>query len=420
MVTPAYAALWVFIFSVPWDRIIVLPGMSIISRSAGALAMASALLAVVVTGKVRRWHLLHVAALLFVAWAGFDLLVVKVTGLPAKYWTYVQLLAMMWIVWELAPTQRRQFGLLTAYIFGAYVAAFATLLFGKSQGLNMRLYSAGGADPNDLAMTLAIGIPMAWYLAMVSRRFLMVWIYRAYLPVAVVVIGLTGSRGGMVATMVALLVIPLTMTKLSTGRLVGAIFVLILSCSLAVAYVPDVVIQRFASTGSEVEDLRFGGRFKLWVAGYHAFTQSPIMGYGTAGFIGAITPELGSASQVAHDAFLSVLVEEGVPGFVLYLTMILAAFLAVESLPRLQRRFARILFATLLVAMLPLTWEDHKVVWFVLAALVGMSRATDVSFETTPSARPRADTVRLRAVRPRTQAPAQPTPWPSGMPRRDV
>ena len=34
-----------------------------------------------------------------------------------------------------------------------------------------------------------------------------------------------------------------------------------------------------------------------------------------------------------------------------------------------------VLLATLAVAMLPLTWEDRKVVWFVLAALLGLSQA---------------------------------------------
>lgn len=379
MISLAYAALWIFVFSVPWERIIVLPGLSIVSRTAGALALGSALLAVVVSGSVRRWHGLHVAALLFVIWAGFSLMVLHITGMPQKYWTYVQLLAMMWMIWELAPSEKRLVGLLTAYLSGAYVAAIGTLVVYRTQAGAMRRFSAGGADPNDLAMSLALGLPTAWYLAMTTRRPLLRWASRAYLPVALIVIGLTGSRGGLVATMVALLIVPLTMTKLSPGRLAAAIVILGLSGALAVAYVPETLWQRFASTGTEVEDLHFGGRFKLWVAGVHAFTQRPLMGYGTSGFIKAITPELGRLSQVAHNSFLSVLVENGTVGLLLYLVMFAAVFLAILNLPPFQRRFALVLFATLLVAMLPLTWEDHKIVWFTLAALVGMSRATGVA-----------------------------------------
>jgi hypothetical protein len=41
----------------------------------------------------------------------------------------------------------------------------------------------------------------------------------------------------------------------------------------------------------------------------------------------------------------------------------------------LERRFGLVLLATLVTAMLPLTWEDRKAVWFVMAALVGLSKA---------------------------------------------
>ena len=59
MISVAYAALWVFVFAVPWERLIVLTGVSIITRVTGALALGLAL-AVVVTGpsrltRVCRW-----------------------------------------------------------------------------------------------------------------------------------------------------------------------------------------------------------------------------------------------------------------------------------------------------------------------------------------------------------------------------
>jgi O-antigen ligase len=122
-----------------------------------------------------------------------------------------------------------------------------------------------------------------------------------------------------------------------------------------------------------VEDARFGGRFKLWVAGVHAFAHRPVMGYGVASFKTAITPELGSAAQVAHDSFLSVAVEEGLVGLLLYLLMFLSVYLAILRLPSFPRRFALVLLATLVTAMLPLTWEDEKEVWFVTATLFAMA-----------------------------------------------
>jgi len=70
-----------------------------------------------------------------------------------------------------------------------------------------------------------------------------------------------------------------------------------------------------------------------------------------------------------------VLVEEGLVGFLFYGTMMLAAFASVHRLRNPDRRFARVLSLTLAVAMLPLTWEDSKAGWFIMAALVGLSCA---------------------------------------------
>jgi O-antigen ligase len=179
----------------------------------------------------------------------------------------------------------------------------------------------------------------------------------------------------MLATIVALLVIPLTMTRISPGRLAMAIAVLCISGSLAVAYVPETVVQRLATTKGDVEEGRLGGRLKIWVAGGKAFAKQPLLGYGTSGFKTAITPFLPTTPQVAHNSFLSLLVEQGMLGFLLYALMIGSVFRAVLGLPQMERRFGLVLLATLMVVMLPLTWEDRKPVWFVMAALLALAAA---------------------------------------------
>jgi len=374
MTSVAYAALWIFVFAVPWDRLIVLPGMSIVTKLTGGLALLLAIFAIVVSGRVRRWRLFQIAAFLFVAWTGVEVWMQNTLTLPLKFLTFVQLFLVVWMVWELAPTLKRLRGLLTAYVFGATVPAFATILLFAKEGGALKRFSAGGADANSLAMTLALAMPMAWYLAMTTERPLHRWIFRAYVPVGLLASALTGSRGGMIAWVVALSIIPLTMV-LSPGRLAAVIGLLGICASLVIAYVPDKVVQRLGSTTSSVESVNFGGRFRLWVAGVHAFTRRPMLGYGVGSFKSAITPEMGQDALVAHNSFLSVLVEEGMVGLVLYLTMIGAVGTPLLRLPKLERRFTLVLYATLITAMLPLTWEDQKQVWFIAAALTGLSTA---------------------------------------------
>jgi O-antigen ligase len=402
MTSLAYAALWLFIFTVPCEIVLMLPGVGVLTKFTGMLALGATLFAAVVSGRIRRWHLFHVLAFLFVFCAAAELFVFH-SGekLPNKLWTYVQLFLVLFMVWEVARSSQRLSGLLTAYVFGAYVAAFGTvLLFRREAGL--RRFAAGGGDANDLAMRMALAVPMAWYLGMTARQPWLRLVCRAYLVVGLLAIALTGSRGGMLTTMVALLIVPLTMTKLTPGRLATALTVLALAGGLAVAYVPDKIVQRLATTGTEVEDARIGGRFKLWVAGIHAFEQKPIFGFGTSGFKAAIAPEMGQATQVAHDSYVSVLVEQGIVGFLLYVMMLGAVFLALLRLPHLERRFALVLMATMVVAMTPLTWEDHKAVWFILAALIGFAHTplADPGGAPPPALSRSAAAVRPRAARP--------------------
>jgi O-antigen ligase len=400
MTAVAYAALWVFVFTLPWQAVLVImPGVGIVSKATGMLALGSALVVAVLTGRFRRWHAFHVAALLFVTWLVCLLFIFQGTGdLPNTFWTFVQLFLVLWMTWELAPSWDRLVNLLVAYVLGAHVAALDTVWVYRRAAGTLARYAAGGGDANDLAMTLALALPMAWYVGMTHRRSLVRWVCRAYLPIGLLAIGLTGSRGGMITTVVALMIVPLTMLRLSPGRRTMAIGLLFLGGMLAAVYVPERIVERLATVSTEVEGGSLSGRAKIWRAGLLAFVEKPVTGYGPGGFRGAVRPYLGSETQVAHNSYISVLVEEGLVGFVLYATMVGLVWLAVLRLPILERRFALVLLATLAVAMLPLTWEDHKQVWFILAVLLGMSQAPRVGW---PEGTGRAAPLRPALPRPR-------------------
>ena len=397
----AFAAVWLFVFTLPFgNALAIIPGVGLLTKITGGLALAAALGHMVLSGRVRRWHGMHLAGLLFVLWCGTQLFLSPFgQRLPLKYMTYVQLFVMMLIIWELSVSWKRMLSLLTAYVFGSYVAALSTVMLYRREAGQLRRFAAVESDPNSLAMTLALAMPMAWYLGMTSRSALLRWICRAYLIVGFVAVALTASRGGMVATIVALMIVPLTMTKLSPGRLAAAMIVVVVAGAVAVAYVPDRIVQRLATTGTEVEDLTLGGRFQLWTAGVKAFAARPLTGYGTGGWRTAVSPWLGPDPQVAHNSYLSVLVETGLVGLTFYMAMFIAAFLAILRLGSLERRFTLVLLATLGMAMMPLSWDDQKAVWFILAALVGLARGTGTFQRPIPYAPPLRAAPVARAAR---------------------
>ncbi|HEU4680794.1 MAG TPA: O-antigen ligase family protein [Gemmatimonadales bacterium] len=381
MTSLAYAALWVFTFAIPWENIIVIPGIGTISRLLGMVAVGFAVMAAVMSGRLRRPQPFHVAAVLFVICAGFGVFRTADEGRAiGKFGTYLQLLLVLWMVWELAPTFRKQRGLLLAYVFGAYVAAVNTVLvYRSSLGTPNRRFAAQGFDPNDLGMTLALALPMAWYLGMTHRQPLLRWACRAYLPLGLVAIGLTGSRGALVASIVALVIVPVSMTQLSPGRMAAGVFLLFASGAAAVTFIPASSWERYSATRAEAAAGvgNLNSRLVVWKMGLRAFSEKPILGYGTSGFNWAVRSQ-------SHNSYLSVLVEQGIVGFVLYAMMFITVFIRVMRMPTMERRFALVLLATLAVAMLPLVWDDRKPVWLILALLTAIAAALPVGTARVP------------------------------------
>lgn len=378
MTSIAYVALWIFVFAVPWENMIILPGIGTVSRLMGIVALGFALLAAVMSGRVRRPQVMHVAALLFVIWAGWGVYrAADQIRSISKFGTYCQLLLVLWMIWELAPNFRRQIGLLFAYVAGAYVSAINTILDYRSLGASSRRFTAEGFDPNDLGMTLVLALPMAWYLGMTSRHPVLRWACRGYLPVGLLAIGLTGSRGALVASIAALLIVPFTMTRLSPGKLIVAIVLLLGSGALVVTYIPEKVVQRLGSTTTEVEEGTLNGRLRIWKAGLEVLKEQPWIGQGTSGFNWAVSRRIGlgrdGQGRPAHNAYLNVLVEQGIIGFALYMLMFFAVLAKVLKLPSMERRFALVLLATAGVTMMPLNWDDRKPVWIILALLSALA-----------------------------------------------
>jgi O-antigen ligase len=422
----AYGALWLFVFVVPWENMIVIPGLGTISKALGMFALVVTAFAPLISGRLRRVRFFHITAMVFVLLAGASVF----RAYDNQQWallrtgTYVQLLLVVWMIWELAPAVGRQRGLLMAYVLGAYVAGLATIrayLMGEGTSATLRRFAAEGFDANALGTILALAVPMAWYLSLTYRRPILQWLCRGYLPVAVFAIGLTASRGALVVVTVALLIVPLTLTRLTPAKMLGGMVLLLVCGALAAVYVPQQSLDRFSTISSEVEGGHLGGRGQVWMGGMRAFARRPLLGYGAANFKGAVEPYVGRR-VVAHNAYLSVLVEQGIIGFVPWFLMFVAVFRQVRRLPPMERRFGLVLLGALGVALLPLSWEDKKPVWFILGVLAAFSEALrpgrtgTTPIQQSQPLRPVPVARRGMTPRPRVYPVAPPSAGPTGTP----
>jgi len=367
----AFWSLWCFVFVLPWDKIIVIPVLGTIPRIVGLVASAVGVVHVLARRRVRPLSWFHVFAILFVLWAGvsaFWSLDPQATG--AKFLTYLQLVVLVWLIWEIAWSPERQRGLLQAYVLGVSVSAGVTIhtyLLGVPAIEGTR-FTAFSYNVNELGMTLALGLPMAWYLSLSQPHQRFAWIWRLYLPLGVTAILLTASRGAFVAALVALAIIPWTLGRLRLRTKVALYALSAGTLFAATQFVPETSLERLQTIRADVGAGYFGGRGAIWMAGLEVAQEHPIAGVGAGAYGAAVEPTL-FFGWGAHSVPLAILVENGIVGLFLLLGAVAAVTIPVRYLPPLQRRFSIVLLLAVAVASLSGEWEDRKAFWFVFGVL---------------------------------------------------
>jgi O-antigen ligase len=370
----AFRALWGFVFVLPFDALAKLPILGSIPRLAGVVASAVGILHILARRRVRPLSWFHVFAVLFVLWAGVSSLwSIDPGATRTRFLTYLQLLALVWLIWEMAWSPERRRGLVQAYVLGAGVAAVATIhnyLSGQVVALQTDAvrFSALNQDPNYLGVILALALPMAWYLGLAAPSRRGAWMWQLYVPLGITAILLTASRGAFLAALVALVIIPWTLGHVRLRTKVALYALAAGSLMLAHRVVPQASLERIRSTRADIAAGYFGGRGAIWLAGLEVAREHPLAGVGAGGFEAAVAPTL-HQEMSSHQTFLTILVENGLVGFFLALAMVAAAMTPLRDLLPLQRRLWIVLLAVLAVGCMSLALDYRKQLWFVLGLL---------------------------------------------------
>ena len=355
------------IFTLPWENIVVLKGIGTIGKISGLAVAAFWLFVVIVTGKFREPRPFHLLVWLFVLWHVSSVYwTIDLKRTVSRLQTYIQLAGFVYILWDLYTTPDALRGGLQMYVLGAWVSVYSLLdnFFSGVSAYTGR-YVATGFDPNNIGVILALGIPLAWHLATSAggsnrlMRILKVINY-AYIPAAILGIVLTASRGALFTTAPALLFVIGSMTRLKPIARILVFMALIGTLYLLQPLVPQESIDRLSTTEDQVAQGDLNGRVAIWREGFDIFKDHPILGIGSFAFRSAAT----RANNVAHNSFLTVLVEVGVIGFSIF-TLIMAIVIS-EAL-RHPQSYLRVLWLTLLVVLaigvFSLNWAHRKQAW---------------------------------------------------------
>ena len=367
----AWGVLLLFAFTIPWEFSLDLgEPLGSIARLAGLVLLLVAIPAILQAGRLRTPGAMQWLVLALYLW--FCCSYFWTIDQPAtleKLRAYFQEMMIVWLVWEFAENPRDLRALLRAYVAGSWVLAALTLAnFASLEAIaaGQIRFAAEGQDPNDVARFLDLGFPLAALLVNSESRWPGRLLALAYLPLGLVAVLLTASRGGFLAAVVALLGCGLLLIR---SHAKGVVAVILVSPAIAAGLwfsVPHETFERLATIPAQLHGGDLNQRLNIWSAGWQACAQSPVFGTGAGSFVSAAGL---NALDTAHNTALSILAGGGLCALFLAVGIVV---LAARSTMQTHGPLLVALWTALLVWMvtsLVATVEESRTTWLLLGLI---------------------------------------------------
>lgn len=366
--------------SVPLENCTVLPAIGSIARLIGLVAAGMVLVDAALKLGFRRWHAAHLPLLLFVVWSAWTYIwSVYPPYTRERITTNLQLLVFVWVIWQTVRNLRDLRVVLQGFVLGACCAAIWTMVNARDLHAYSGIrFSGAGSDPNELGLTMVIGMVMAFYISTTSPTSLKRILWLVPLPLCIVAVILTVSRSAAIETALALLCISFwhvtTSSKLRFAPIVGGVVLL----AIGAAFVPKANFRRLGTIESEISTGHIGARGQLWKAGIQMFEQRPILGTGAATFAYAAEPIIGR-DLAAHNTYVSVLTETGMIGFLIFAIALVTFGLLALTFRGNERFLWLIVMLVWGLGVFSLTFEYKKTTWSVFGLLVATSSVSEMT-----------------------------------------
>ncbi len=286
-------------------------------------------------------HPLVVLTGFYVAWSGLTTIFALEPDLAFTGW--VDLLKVTALAFATAATltSRRRIYLLVTMI-GISFAYYGVKggLFTLMTGGAFRALGAPGsfmAGTNEYATVLLMALPLFVWLAKHAEWWLLRWMFRAAIPLSVIAILGTQSRGALVALLAMLAFIGMRERRVMIGLLV-----LLLAAPVIWEVMPSNWRARFETISEYSEDASFMGRVTMWKAAARAASDHPILGVGIDGWTNpdfqAKYVPVGEQPREWHSIYFGNLAENGFPGLFLFVCLLFLAILSCRSVHRVAQQ----------------------------------------------------------------------------------
>jgi O-antigen ligase len=365
-----WVLLLLFAFAIPWEYSLDLgEPLGNIARLAGLLLLLAAIPAVLQSRRLRAPGPMQALVLAFYLWfcCTYFWTIEPVVTLE-RLRGYFQEMMVVWLVWEFAESAGDLRALLRAFIAGSWVLAILTLAnFATAEALAGQIrFVAEGQDPNDVARFLDLGFPLAALLLNSERRWPWRLLAAGYLPLGLVAVLLTGSRGGFLAALAGLAGSGLLLTYAHPRRVLAGTLALPPLAVLLWFIIPRGTIERLASISEQLQGGDLNLRWNIWQAGWHAFVRAPIFGTGAGTFVSAA----GLAPiDTAHNTALSIAVSGGLCALFLAAAIVSTAIWSITKTHGPLRWALATALLVWLITSLVGTVEESRTTWLLLALI---------------------------------------------------
>jgi len=259
----------------------------------------------------------------------------------APYIEYVKIIAIA--VFTTAVVRTREHLRILMWVI---VMCFA--FFGAKNGLagiaslgRMRIMRGPGGmleDNNDFALAMAMSVPVLFHMALAERRAILRHGLMVMIPLCVITVALTQSRGGALSLAFGTMIL----VWRSKNRLMGVAIGVTLAIAGA-ALAPKDVVQRLETIKDYEQDGSAMGRLRAWKVAGKMIRANPMTGVGLERFkMNYLTYEGGGGRQaegfegrVAHNSYLQIWAECGTPAFLMYMSILKLTFI---DLWRIRKR----------------------------------------------------------------------------------
>ncbi len=362
--------LYLFIFTIPLENVIIVSQIGTISKITGMLSI----IGILGFGLFMRRKLyissFHWIVFIFVILVGFSYFwSADSLKTISRFITYLGLFLITLMIYQIKRVDSYIKNIMFAFLLGAWISTLDEFkMYFTYSGLPLR-YTAPGFNPNDFAFYLLIAICFAWYLGQRYDGVAFKLLSLGYIPLGMMGILLTGSRAGFLGLIIVMAYIVTSTDGKRRKRIFMGLAALVISIILIRLYVPEYLIQRVTFITHVSSDENMEIRLMIWKAALQLFYEHPVVGAGAGTFNFAIENYLGF-SKAPHNVFIAILSELGVMGLLVWGSMIILIIEKIKKNFTDRKNLWICLFLIILLISLTHNLEWRKGFWLIFSLII--------------------------------------------------